>query len=814
MTQDAPPPSPPAPNDREGGEQPRHFVGTNAPAPSGRGRHWAVLALLALAVVAVLVRVRLDTGSANGEPRTGPTPPEMHGEPKPGNGTADPAKEIRPDLHLSEGQRTIADVTSALKVPPKWATQGWEEWAGGWRVTEYRGMQELRDAEALALLAQIGLLAHPASGGGWEVRPESCSERLWKLLVSDVDPHGASWGALRPWTRLALHDERPFAALLEAAKAKPGAESLAAVGFALHGRTRILRVENSGRIALNTDDLPSSKERTAAEELLCAAADPANSKDPRVRAAAVAALGERLRSAPQEQLPTGHPIIVRLAEALRDTDAGVACHAALALGESAAAAAVPILFQVLESAQTSAPLSAAAMAALWHAEGLGRRLGPEELGGKEAWTRRRDVHLALRPWLAAFAGKEDPAKLDTARAAAWLRLSDVFRPTPMPEAFAASVTERLWASGEVPAQLVVVSRQRARRLDLPGAPPDEVRIAMLAGPLWHREPLPFAEAQTLFAEGSFPVRQAVLWRLTRFEPARTAAKRDASAEALAQCLGEAARKESDSRLRSLALLALYKERPMEGAGGRTWRLWVDPTLAMDVFLSESNAGTQTTAASIVGRIAGPYELLPKHLNRVAGQNPLAVEELFEQLQIRWQGNEGKNEGFDTEMKKLLGQLKNAENKTLAALAHWLRTCDPALDLSDRLRLIRACPTATSKTKALSSLAELLLRTNAMLPASQANFLLGDPEPALRTAFFGEGLAARTETSDAERAALYRRGLTDKAPAVRTATLKALAPVWTELSSELGKQVEKLSANDPDTQVRAAAAALPQVQPAK
>lgn len=813
MTQDSPPPSPQDPNSREGGEEPRHFVGTSAPASSGTGRFVALLALLAVVAVAVVVWLRLDAGGTSGEPGTGPSQPGTPNDTKPNNETREPANEDRPSLRLSEGQRSIADVASALKVPPKWATPGWEEWAGGWRVTEYRGVPELQEAEALALLAQIGLLARPASGGGWDVRPENGTERLWKLLAADVDPHGASWGALRPWTRLTLHDERPFGVLLEAARAKPGAESLAALGFALHGRTRILRVENSGRIALKTDDLPSSEERLAAETLLCAAADPANSTDLRVRAAAVAALGERLRSAPQEQLPAEHPVMARLAAALRDADLDVACQAALALGETASADAVPVLFQVLEQAQTPAPLSAAAMAALWHAEGLGRRLGPEELG-KEAWTRRRDVHLALRPWLIAFADKEDPAKLDTARAAAWLRLSDVFRPNPMPEAFAASVVERLWASGETPAQLVVVSRQRGRRLDLPGAPSDEVRVAMLAGPLWHREPLPFAEAQDLFAKGSFQVRQAVLWRLTRFESARTAAKRDASAEALAQRLGEAARKESDSRLRSLALLALYKERPQEGAGGRTWRLWVDPTLAMDVFLSEMDAATQTSAASIVGRIAGPYELLPKHLNRVAGQNPQAVEELFEHLRLRWQGDEGKNEGFDTEMKKLLGQLKNAENKTLAALAHWLRTCDPGLDLADRLRLIRACPNAASKRMAINTLADLLLRTNALLPASQANFMLGDPEPALRSAFFGDGLAARTEASDSERLALYRKGLSDKAPAVRVAALKALAPIWAELKDALGKQVEKLAADDPDTQVRAAASALPQVQPAK
>ncbi|MCK6471915.1 MAG: sister chromatid cohesion protein PDS5 [Planctomycetes bacterium] len=768
----------------------------------------SLLALLGVVAVAVVVWLRLDAGSTNTEPGTGPTPPGTHDGTKPNNETPEPANEDRAALRLSEGQRSIADVASALKTQPKWAAPGWEEWAGGWRVTEYRGVPELQDAEALALLSQIGLLARPATGGGWEVRPENCTERLWKLLAADVDPHGASWGALRPWTRLTLHDERPFGVLLEAAKAKPGAESLAALGFALHGRTRILRVENSGRIALTTDDLPSSEQRLAAEALLCAAADPANSKDSRLRAAAVAALGERLRSAPQEQLPAEHPVMARLAAALKDADLEVACQAALALGETASADAVPVLFQVLEQAQTPATLSAAAMAALWHAEGLGRRLGAEELG-KEAWTRRRDVHLVLRPWLIAFAEKEDPARLDTARAAAWLRLTDVFHPKPMPEAFAASVAERLWASGETPARLVVVSRQRARRLDLPGAPSDEVRVAMLAGPLWHREPLPFADAQDLFARGSFPVRQAVLWRMTRFEPARTAAKRDASAEALAQLLGEAARKESDSRLRSLALLALYKERPLEGAGGRTWRLWVDPTLAMDVFLAEMDAATQTTAASIVGRIAGPYDLLPKHLNRVAGQNPQAVEELFEQLRLRWQGGEGKNEGFDTEIKKLLSQLKNAEHKSLAALAHWLRTCDPGLDLADRLRLVRACPTAASKAMAMSSLADLLLRTNAMLPASQANFLLGDPEPALRTAFFREGLAARTDASESERMALYRKGLSDKAPAVRVAALKALAPVWSELKDELGKQVEKLAADDPDTQVRAAAAALTQ-----
>lgn len=813
MTQDTPPPSPQGPNSREGGEEPRHFVGTNATAPSGPGRFVALLALLAVVAVAVLVWLRLDAGGSNGDPVTGPSQPGTHGGTKPDNGTREPANEGRAALRLSDGQRSVADVASALKTPPKWTTPGWEEWAGGWRVTEYRGVPELQDAEALALLDQIGLLARPASGGGWDIRPENCTERLWKLLAADVDPHGANWGALRPWTRLTLHDERPFGTLLEAAKAKPGAESLAAVGFALHGRTRILRVENSGRIALKTDDLPSSEERQAAEALLCAAADPANSKDPRVRAAAVAALGERLRSAPQDQVTSEHPVMACLAAALRDADAEVACQAALALGETASAGAVPILFQVLEQAKAPAPLSAAAMAALWHAEGLGRRLGPEELGGKEAWTRRRDVHLALRPWLVAFSEKEDPTKLDAARAAAWLRLSEVFMPTPMPEAFAASVIERLWASGEIPAQLVVVSRQRARRLELPGPPPDEVRVAMLAGPLWHREPLPFAETQALFAQGSFPVRQAVLWRLTRFDPARTAAKRDASAEALAQRLGEAARKERDSRLRSLALLALYQERPQEGAGGRTWRLWVDPTLAMDIFLSEMDAATQTAAASIVGRIAGPYELLPKHLNRVAGQNPQAMEELFEQLRLRWQGDEGKNEGFDTEVKKLLGQLKNAESKTLLALAHWLRTCDPGLDLSDRLRLVRACPTATSKAMAMNTLADLLLRTNALLPASQASFLLSDPEPALRAAFFGEGLAARTDASGSERVVLYRKGLSDRAPAVRTAALKALAPVWSELKDELGNQVEKLSADDPDSQVRAAAAALPQAQPA-
>lgn len=806
MTQDSPPHAPPGRKGRGGGEEPRHFVGAGSSAPSGRGRYGPVLALLAVVAVAVLVWFRLETNGVNGEPGTSPTPPGTADGPNANSETRKPEHEDRAALRLYEGQRSIADVAAALKTPPKWATPGWEEWAGGWRVTEYRGVPELQEAEALALLAQIGLLARPASGGGWDVRPENGTERLWKLLVSDVDPHGAGWGALRPWTRLTLHDERPFAVLLEAAKAKPSAESLAALGFSLHGRTRNLRVENSGRIALKTEDLPSMEERHAAEELLCAAAGPANTKDPRVRAAAVAALGERLLSAPQEQLPAEHPVMARLAAALGDADSDVACLAALALGETASADAVPVLFQVLEQAQTPVPLSAATMTALWHAEGLGRRLGAEELGN-EAWTRRRDVHLALRPWLTSFAEKEDPAKLDTARAAAWLRLSDVFRPNPMPEAFAASVVERLWASGEGPAQLVVVSRQRARRLDLPGTPPDEVRVAMLAGPLWHREPLPFAEAQALFAEGSFPLRQAVLWRLTRFEPARTAATRDAAAEALAQSLGKAARKEGDSWLRGLALLALYKERPMAGADGRTWRLWPDPTMAMDIFLSESDASTQAAAATIVGRIAGPYELLPKHLNRVAGQNPQAIEELFEQLRLRWQGSEGMNEGFDTEMKKLLGQLKNAENKTLAALAQWLRTCDPKLDLSDRLRLVRACPTAVSKTMAINALADLLLRTNAMLPPSQANFLLGDPEPALRAAFFAEGLAARTEGSSDERAGLYRRGLSDKTPAVRMAALKALSPAWDEQKGELVKQVEKLSADDAESQVRDAAAAL-------
>ena len=693
----------------------------------------------------------------------------------------------------------IALVRQAAGAPDAGATDKAAAGLLSLRLSGYEGDRLITAADAEGMLVYLGLTAGRDRGARDSgVQPLGSHERLWHLLAANADPDGPDWGALRPWRSVTISSGRSVGALLAECRAAPGAASLYALARALPGGSRVVSVSDDGRVTQRFVGPPSATELHAAETLFV---ESARAADSGVRTAAAAGLGELLGLNSQAQLPADSGLVTALGALLKDKDAEVAGAAALAAGKSASVSTIGLLASCLLEWRGTKPAElAAALAALTHAESLGRRLDAQALGA-EQWERRRMLYQTVSSWLASTANEQKTDAANLGLAVAWLRAVEVFRGNNAFENCARTLGNQVWQTGDARAQFVVLSLARTDERFAAANLPAALRLGVVAGPLWWRSSLTLEQATALLDAGDTRSLLAALWRLARGEGRAAELGWPAAARPeLGNRIEAVARNSQSAAQRRLALEALYRDRRRKTADGatETFRLCWDAAPALQAFLDDPDTGVQTAAAGIVGRLGGSADVFRITRANLAGRAPEAVARMSTALAARWQTGGNQAAELTPAVVAWCDLNLGSENEAVARQAGVLRLSDPELDVEAKVRLLHSFRAPAARAGGIMALSCSGKKDS--LPARLALYLLGDSSALARGAVFESRLPRLVAAS--ERGRVLLKGLDDSDATVRVACVGALEP---PVADEVALRVREMAASDPGPDVRALAA---------
>jgi len=553
----------------------------------------------------------------------------------------------------------------------------------------------------------------------------------------------------------------------------------------LGGCDRIVSIGVDGRIEVNIVRRPTELEANAAQDILVKAS---GSPFAPVRAAAAGGLGKLLAISPALQLPDSHPVIYCLAALLNDANTEVACSAALALGNCAAASGMQHLVQRLESNGQDSVL-AAVLTALRHAESIARQLDAATMGSQN-WDLRRQSFERLRVWANTHLLQSDPTQFNDLSSAAALRFMEMLAPLSESNSFSESLCMQLEQSQQKYALEVAAEFRSRTNKDILQRSAMTKTLCNVAGPQWQLYNFTIAHALLLLNSKDPAENRAALWRLGR--PGTISADVEFEHDAIQQVAEHAmtiAKSSPYAVMRRLAVDALYCEHSIKNSNleKSTWRLAAASDVALDVFINDFDPGVQLAAANALGPIAGPDEL-GKLTPGINSRSSDAAQRLLRAL-VQRNGCDATTEPYYSQLKAFIEQLSKSADPALASLASWASMKDPGFNLAQRIRLARSFKAPAQRVSAVRALSEIADRR--FLQPEMLSVLLNDPSVEVRVEVFATGLPEFI-SAPVEYTRLVLHGLSDPDENVQLAALKFRKHSRIELRQELKSKLTSLS----------------------